>query len=67
MNQGMKKDSCDSVSGAVSPMGVSVDAPGAILKYNTDSFYVDFRTHIMDLFPVIKISYLHSHRVTARL
>lgn len=41
--------------GAVSPMGASVDAPGSILKYNTDGFYVDFRTHLMSLFPVIHI------------
>lgn len=38
-------------------MGASVDAPGSILKFNTDGFYVDFRTHIMNLFPDIVFAF----------
>lgn len=63
--RGWRKAAVILSAGAVSPMGASVDAPGSILKYNTDGFYVDFRTHLMSLFPAIHMPWSHSLWETA--
>lgn len=47
--RGWRKTAAILWAGAVGPMGASVDAPGSLLKYNSDGFYVGFRTHLMSL------------------
>lgn len=52
--RGLRKTAVILSVGAVSPIRESVDAPGSILKYNTDGFYVDFRSNLMNPFPFIR-------------